>query len=270
MTPSCYSQRQLLGRMPEKMNVKEIKESVDVCLPNGQLNDEAIGFSRKPIQRPNLRSWGRNRRWDFWGIVSPQFFVGMSITSLNLVHACRVYLYDRERGRELSANAETIWSSGTIQPDSPPPIAIMAEIHKTLLRFVDRGPTTQLTAMAKHLDVALTVDSEGECLGAGPHDGPQAQGGSTDALPIGTTNSNGPTVPRAEMRHGTSRERRSTQRSRLFTSAIRHTESELPRRTVIRPSVPDQARHLMRTALVIRSTDSPVGPNGRRIPGRKR
>lgn len=71
----------------------------------------------------------------------------------------------RTTHKELSTNKATIWTKSTIQPDAPPPIVVMAEIHRTMWRFVDERDVTKLLAIAKHLHADLTVDDVGESLG---------------------------------------------------------------------------------------------------------
>nr|BFE82799.1 hypothetical protein GCM10020093_054000 [Planobispora longispora] len=50
---------------------REIVVPTDLCLPDGRLNPEAVGWTRRPLHRANLRGWGRAKRWEYWGIVTP-------------------------------------------------------------------------------------------------------------------------------------------------------------------------------------------------------
>ena len=40
------------------VSLPELTEQVDLCLPNGRINPAAIGYSRRPLHRTNLRGWG--------------------------------------------------------------------------------------------------------------------------------------------------------------------------------------------------------------------
>lgn len=59
---------------------REITEPVDMCLPNGRLNPAAVGWSRQPLHRPNLRGWGRNKRFEYWCVVAEDFVVTANIS----------------------------------------------------------------------------------------------------------------------------------------------------------------------------------------------
>ncbi len=49
----------------------EITSAVPLCTASGRLNPEAVGWSRRPVHTANLRGWGRTKRWEYWGIVTP-------------------------------------------------------------------------------------------------------------------------------------------------------------------------------------------------------
>ncbi|WP_347813327.1 hypothetical protein [Actinomadura sp. KC345] len=41
---------------------REITEAVDLCLPSGRLNPDAVGWTRRPLHRADLRGRGRVKR----------------------------------------------------------------------------------------------------------------------------------------------------------------------------------------------------------------
>lgn len=147
------------------MAVREITEAVDLCLPSGRLNRDAVGFTRSPLHRANLRGWGRNKRWDYWGIVSPRFVLGMTIASLDYAHISQIYLYDRETGREIEVDSATPGPGSVLLPDTRPPLVVMEDNHKTRLRFLDESGRTALKASAKRVEVKLSVAPGGDSLG---------------------------------------------------------------------------------------------------------
>lgn len=63
----------------------EITDPVDLCTPDGRrLNPAAKGWSRTPLQRGNLRgSWGRNKRWEYWGVLLGDGFVSLTFADLD-------------------------------------------------------------------------------------------------------------------------------------------------------------------------------------------
>ena len=45
----------------------ELTRPVDLCDGRGRLDPAAIGWSRAPLVRANLRGhWPRRKRWNFW------------------------------------------------------------------------------------------------------------------------------------------------------------------------------------------------------------
>ena len=81
---------------------REITSPVDLCLPDGRLNPAAIGWTRRPLHRANLRGWGRRKRWEYWGIVTPTHIVGLVASSLDYAGLYGVYVLDRATGEEIA------------------------------------------------------------------------------------------------------------------------------------------------------------------------
>ncbi len=59
---------------------RELTEAVDLCLPDGTLNPAAVGWSRRPLHRANLRGWGRNKRFEYWCITTPEIVVALNVS----------------------------------------------------------------------------------------------------------------------------------------------------------------------------------------------
>ncbi|GAA2100754.1 DUF2804 domain-containing protein [Microlunatus panaciterrae] len=74
----------------------EITEPVDLCLPDGRLNPAAVGWTRRPLHRSVLTGWGRRKRWEYWGIVSPSHIIGVTVSSLDYVGVHELYVLDRQ------------------------------------------------------------------------------------------------------------------------------------------------------------------------------
>ncbi len=78
----------------------EITSAVPLCTPRGRLNPDAVGWSRRPLHTSNLRGWGRTKRFDYWGIVSPDVIVGLTIASLDYAGLVSIVVIDRRTGVE--------------------------------------------------------------------------------------------------------------------------------------------------------------------------
>lgn len=83
---------------------REITAAVDLCRPGGWLNPDAVGWTRGPLHRANLRRglgwWGRTKRWEYWGVVTPTHCIGVVVSSLDYAGVHGLYVLDRATGQE--------------------------------------------------------------------------------------------------------------------------------------------------------------------------
>ncbi|GAA0843260.1 DUF2804 domain-containing protein [Streptosporangium amethystogenes subsp. fukuiense] len=96
---------------------REITAPVDLCLPDGRLNPDAVGWSRRPLHRANLRGWGRTKRWEYWGVVTPGHIVGLVASSLDYAGVHGVYVLDRATGVEITKDVVVPLARGAVLPD---------------------------------------------------------------------------------------------------------------------------------------------------------
>ncbi|XVU22518.1 DUF2804 domain-containing protein [Actinoplanes sp. CA-054009] len=139
---------------------RELTEEVDLCRPDGRLNPDAVGWSRRPLHRANLRGWGRGKRWEYWGIVTPSHIVGLVVSSLDYAGVHGIYVLDRVSGRETRADATILLDRNTVLPDRSGGRA--ATTAGDLHIAIDDG---HITASAPGIDIDLTVGPGGDSLG---------------------------------------------------------------------------------------------------------
>ncbi|GIH78026.1 DUF2804 domain-containing protein [Planobispora longispora] len=96
---------------------REIVVPTDLCLPDGRLNPEAVGWTRRPLHRANLRGWGRAKRWEYWGIVTPRHVIGIVASSLDYAGLHGVYVLDRDTGTEISKDVVVPLARGAVLPE---------------------------------------------------------------------------------------------------------------------------------------------------------
>lgn len=96
---------------------REITEPVDLCLSDGTLNPDAVGWTRRPLHRANLRGWGRTKRWEYWGIVTPRHVVGLVASSLDYAAVLGVYVLDRDTGEETARDGVVPFARGARFPE---------------------------------------------------------------------------------------------------------------------------------------------------------
>jgi hypothetical protein len=76
---------------------REITEPRDLCDGRGRLNPEAIGWSRVPLVRANLKGhWPRKKRWNFWNFISPDFVLTVTLADIDYASFCSVSFSDFE------------------------------------------------------------------------------------------------------------------------------------------------------------------------------
>lgn len=89
------------------MNIEnEIKFPIQLCKKNGNLNQDALGWSRFPYHRCNLsRKWLRKKKWNYWAIYDDDFFVSFTISDIDYAAVIFCYFWDRKTNQ---------YSEGTI------------------------------------------------------------------------------------------------------------------------------------------------------------
>lgn len=85
---------------------RELLAATDLCDAAGRLAPAAIGWSRHPLVRANLRGhWPRKKRWNFWNWISPGFVFSVTLADIDYAAFCQVTFIDFESGRTLSGTA---------------------------------------------------------------------------------------------------------------------------------------------------------------------
>lgn len=87
---------------------REITEPVDLCLPNGRLNPAAVGWTRQPLHKANLKGWGRNKRFEYWCITTPDLTVAINISHSDYRVTLATFFLDMKT-LETFSQAEIHW-----------------------------------------------------------------------------------------------------------------------------------------------------------------
>ena len=135
----------------------EITEPVDLCLPNGRLNPAAVGWTRRPLHRANLRGWGRSKRWEYWGVVTPRHIIGVVASSLDYAGLQSVYVLDRTTGAEHNREGLTPFARGAILPPSGGAGTVSASGGGVTVDIDQRADGSWIRATAPGVEVELTV-----------------------------------------------------------------------------------------------------------------
>lgn len=71
----------------------EIFQPVELCDAKGNLNPDAVGWSRHPYHRCNLRgNWPRKKRWNYWAVVSPTHLFSVTLSNVDYLGLPFIYL----------------------------------------------------------------------------------------------------------------------------------------------------------------------------------
>jgi hypothetical protein len=78
---------------------RELTAPVDLCAADGSLARDAIGWSRVPLHRCNLRGrWGRTKRWNHWCIDSRDATFIVTVADLDYLAMLSVLFRDHRTG----------------------------------------------------------------------------------------------------------------------------------------------------------------------------
>jgi hypothetical protein len=141
----------------ESITERELTEPVDLCLPSGRLNPAAVGWTRTPLHRTNLRGW-RVKRFEYWAIQTPEARFAVSISHHGYRANVSVTHWDRSTGAELSQGGNR-WLPGHAGMRDPENTAPMeARRGDVTVRMTPRGRGTELFAESPRIRLSLRVD----------------------------------------------------------------------------------------------------------------
>jgi hypothetical protein len=140
------------------MAQREITEPVDLCDAAGRLNPAAIGWTRAPLHRSNLRGWGRTKRWEHWGVVTPTHVLGVTVSSLDYAGMHGIYVLDRRTGTETRRDVVAPLARGTQLPDGGAGGPVRASAGGLTISVDESLRGTRLHAEAPGVRVELMVE----------------------------------------------------------------------------------------------------------------
>jgi hypothetical protein len=150
---------------------RELTAPVDLCEPGGRrLDPAAIGWSRRPLQRANLRGvWGRTKRWDYWALLAGDLVVGITYADVDYVGIAGLAWADLASGRSGGREVVVPLARGIELPEQPGSAPLRFRGRRLELDLVDGASGTALRARwgerdgragALDAEVALPVGHE--------------------------------------------------------------------------------------------------------------
>jgi hypothetical protein len=99
---------------------RELTSPVSLTLPGGALNPDAVGWARRPlvdtsgIGRGIGRGWGRNKRWEYWNVITPTHIMALTVSSIDYAAVSEVWVFDRATQREIGTNVSAVLGRATL------------------------------------------------------------------------------------------------------------------------------------------------------------
>jgi len=85
---------------------REIFQLALLCDARGRLNPEAVGWSRRPLVRANLKGhWPRKKKWNFWNWISPGFVFSVTVSDIDFACFCAAAFTDFQTQKTISTIA---------------------------------------------------------------------------------------------------------------------------------------------------------------------
>ena len=83
-----------MDRVTRWDGAREITEPVEMCRPDGTLDDAAVGWTRTPLHRSRIPGRGRTKRWEYWCVQSPELVLALTVSDLDYAALCSVWVLD--------------------------------------------------------------------------------------------------------------------------------------------------------------------------------
>ena len=126
----------------------ELTDPIDLCTAEGdRLNRGALGWSRRPLHRANLRGrFGVNKRWDYWAVLAGDLVVSSVYADVDHLGLADVWWCDLPSGTTGGGGVVEVGNDGFDLPERPGTAPLRIERDGFALACVDDDAGTRLTA----------------------------------------------------------------------------------------------------------------------------
>ena len=138
------------------MSLREITSPVDLCDSRGRLNPAAVGWSRQPWHRANLRGRGRAKRWEYWAITQDDLVFSLTVSDLDYAALHAIYLLDGE-GREVAETALVPLSRVSL-PDRSGGGPVTVKTRSLSIDLIPSPSGYELRAQSSRVQASFQID----------------------------------------------------------------------------------------------------------------
>lgn len=152
------------------MSERELTAPVSLTLPDGSFNPDAAGFARSPLVRTDgidgRRSWGRNKRWEYWNVITPTHIAALTVSSLDYAAVHEVWVFERESQRTWGSSATVVPARDVDLPGSLGEGAALARTKHLAIAVTPGARSWRLFAEAPGASFDITVrrPDDHDCL----------------------------------------------------------------------------------------------------------
>jgi hypothetical protein len=142
---------------------EEITREVRLCDGHGRLNQEAVGWSRRPLHACNLRGrFPRKKKWNYWCITGDRFLFSATVAHIDYLSLGAAYFLEYETKRFAEFSSVKVGPGGPAMPET-----VEGAVHfghgRSLLRFDRAGSTLHMLVRTdsfegRPLEASLEID----------------------------------------------------------------------------------------------------------------
>ena len=154
------------------MTEREITEPVALCRPDGRLNPEAVGWTRRPLHDTSGIGRGRyarlrNKRWEYWNVITPTHILALTVSDITYAGVHEVWVFDRTSGEAIGANAIAPFARNTTLPGTLGQRPVRARAGELAIAVDELDGGTRLRAITSRVrfDVVASRPAGHEAMG---------------------------------------------------------------------------------------------------------
>lgn len=125
---------------------RELTDPVSLCRPDGRrLDPAAMGWSRRPLHRANLRGRRlRTKKWDYWAVLAGDLVVGLVYADVGYLGLATVWWGDLRTGETGGRDLARPFARGLDLPDVPASAPLVIDDEAVAMDLRDDAHGTRL------------------------------------------------------------------------------------------------------------------------------